>query len=494
MAGWNEKEIHCAVWINHPEVDVIFQTHSDVRRFHMADKWNDWKYGINLFKGDSVTPTNTSTDPWSNTQMKVSGGTAEKFEFHVVRNGKTLVSRWQDINAYTGNLGDGDMGKEPGDQKITVVHGLIVQYTFYDAGNYGSVDLPRAHQCYVTVAPDRSQWMTAVMPPGSANAQTPFHRFVLPAPHNFGFNSMDSCEILTTKLGPAAFVTEFLTPLLGPLGFVGHLGPIGAANALRIMEATSRNQKDSVPDQLAMGARFFEVRASRIDPRLRAIAGLDDLYFHHGVLPGLPIRSFLQDAVDFLCAQPNEIIVVWFTWNNWSSDHPEPDTVLKMLQGCFDHAKSKGVTLERGTFADISRPVEALRQENKRFIMSFKDEGYAPYDDYKTARHIIADGSGIVTEFNNMTADKQNGTDMTYLQCQTTMSSNGVALGAAITFHNRVLLAQKANTDNVTLGWLYANAKARFGDDHLLVILNDFFDLATSDVADQLTKMRLWDP
>ncbi|CBF73620.1 hypothetical protein AN7970.2 [Aspergillus nidulans FGSC A4] len=492
--GWDEKGIHCGVWINHTEVDVIFQYKNDVRRFHMRDKWGDWGYGINLFLGDDVTPTSTTVNPWSSTDMKVKGGTAEKFEFRVVRNGKTLVSRWQDINAYTGNLGDGDMGKVPGEQKITIADGLIIQYTFYDAGNYHTDDLPSAHQCYVTVAPDRSAWMAVVMPPGSPTAQKPFHRFVLPAAHNFGFNTMDNCAVIASKLGPAALVTEVLLPLLGPLGFIGHLGPIAASKALGIMEATSRNQKDNVPDQLAMGARFFEVRASRLNPQLRSLTGLNDLYFHHGMLPGQPILTFFQDAVNFLCAQRTEIIVVWFTWNQWSEANPEPETVLKMLQDCFNDAKTKGVTLERGTFADLDRPVDTLRQENKRFILSFKNDGYNPYDNFDTKRHAVADGSGIITELSEMSAEKQKGTPMTYLQCQTTMSSNTYGLAAAITFHNRVLLAQKAKTDPLTLDWLYAHVKARLGDDHLLVIMNDFFDLATSDVANQLTKTRLWDP
>jgi hypothetical protein len=43
----------------------------------------------------------------------------------------------------------------------------------------------------------------------------------------------------------------------------------------------------------------------------------------------------------FLCKQRDEILVVWFTWNNWSSDHPEPETVLGMLQECFKRAAAK---------------------------------------------------------------------------------------------------------------------------------------------------------
>ncbi|KAL2834622.1 PLC-like phosphodiesterase [Aspergillus pseudoustus] len=504
MASWNEKPINCIVWINQPEVDVIFHTPGDTRRFHMADKWNDWRYGINLFTGDSTTPAITSKDPWASTEMKVRGGWAEKFSFSVVRNGKTLVTRWQDINAFTGNLGDGDMGRSLDEQKITIVDGLIIHYTFYDAGQYPTPELPDAHQCYVTVAPDRSAWMTSLVPPGSPTAQKPFTRFALPGGHNFGLNSMASCRALTANLTPAAIVAKILGPWLGPLGFVGNLGVIGAAKALGIMEATSRNQKDSVSDQLAMGARYFEVRASRVDPKLRALSGgmPDELYFHHAILPGITIRSFFEDTVEFLCKQRDEIVVVWFTWNNWSSDHPEPETVLAMLQTCFDTAAAKGVTLARGTFADMALPVETLRQQNKRFIMSFKNEGSTtnpdpatqPYDEYDSHRHAVADGSGIVAEFESMSGDKQKGAAMTYLQCQTTLTNSGIPLTAAVMFHNSILLAQKANTDRATLGWLYANAKAKFGDDHVLVILNDFFDLGTSDVADQITKMRLWDP
>ncbi|EED11450.1 hypothetical protein TSTA_007400 [Talaromyces stipitatus ATCC 10500] len=140
---------------------------------------------------------------------------------------------------------------------------------------------------------------------------------------------------------------------------------------------------------------------------------------------------------------------------------------------------------------------EPLRQDNKRLIMSSKNEGSSinkPYDEYATEHHIVPDGSGIVAEFNSMSGDKQEGTALTYLRCQTITSSNAIALGAAITFHNRVLLAQKANADSKTLNWLCTNAKPHFGDNHLLVILNDFFNLATSDIENQITKMRLWDP
>jgi hypothetical protein len=168
----------------------------------------------------------------------------------------------------------------------------------------------------------------------------------------------------------------------------------------------------------------------------------------------------------------------------------------------FQARGGKGVMLERGTFADMALPVDTLWQRNKRFIMSFKYEGSTtnpdpttqPYDEYDSKRHAIADGSGIEAELASMRADQQQGTAMTYLQCQTTLTNSGLPLTAAVMFHNSILLAQKANTDRVALDWLYAHAKAKFGDDHLLVILNDFFDLATSDVANQITKMRLWDP
>jgi hypothetical protein len=93
-------------------------------------KWNDWKYGIDIFRGkDSTTPTVTTRYPWASTNMSVRGGWA-KFSFRVVRNGKMLVSRWQDINAFTGNLGKGDMGLSLDDQKITIVDGFIIRYTF----------------------------------------------------------------------------------------------------------------------------------------------------------------------------------------------------------------------------------------------------------------------------------------------------------------------------------------------------------------------------
>lgn len=89
-----------------------------------------------------------------------------RFTFKVLCGGKVITEQWIDVNALTGNASGGTMDYI--DKTPSIRHrdpDLIVSYGFYEAGQ-GHGLLPDRHQCYITVTPDYSDWMSQVAPPG----------------------------------------------------------------------------------------------------------------------------------------------------------------------------------------------------------------------------------------------------------------------------------------------------------------------------------------
>lgn len=80
------------------------------------------------------------------------------------------------------------------------------------------------------------------------------------------------------------------------------------------------------------------------------------------------------------------------------------------------------------------------------------------------------------------------------IQCQATAS----AIPAAVVYSvlsagasNSCLLATKPICDAKTLPWVRDNALRACGGEDLVVVMNDFFDGATADVAMELSRQRL---
>ena len=110
------------------------------------------------------------------------------FSFKVTHNGTQIASESVNINALTGNLEAGSM-KTMENQTSIISNNVIVCYGFYDAGD-GVAGLPKRDQCYVTITPNYSGWMSEVAPTGSPQASKPFSKLFLPAAHDIGMNSM----------------------------------------------------------------------------------------------------------------------------------------------------------------------------------------------------------------------------------------------------------------------------------------------------------------
>jgi hypothetical protein len=413
-----------------------------------------------------------------------------QFNFKVTRNGQEITSQWADVNVMSGNLEKGPM-KNMFEQTSFVSNDLIVTHLFYDAG-HGEAGLPNSHQCLVTVAPNRANWQGEVAPPGTDKATKPFHKFVLPAAHDIGMNSMETPDsVIQTAGKPFVNLMKESSNAFTKLADNATAG-IVAAIAPNIVSGLAVTQKDSLDVVLTIGARYFEFRPAHIHKELRQYNCVPDtLYFTHGPIPGMMYDKFLHGVVEFLMAHPTEIVVAQLRWDGVPAecDHPSDDELNNAMHSALEQANG---SINIGNLDDMQREsIESLRNSGKRFILLNSVDSLSTYTDEANA---TLNGDSIVAEFEKLNTDRQQGHVFTNIQCQATATNiKDVVIYSAVAadVSNSCLMATKPICDHKTLPWIRQNALEKLQADQLVLIMNDFFDGATADVGVDLSNRRL---
>lgn len=148
--------------------------------------------------------------------------------------GNTVASWTNNINSLSGNLAGGALTTLPEMTSVVQVS-CIVTVGFYDAGS-GRFGLPNSDECFVTVTPNRANWMGQVAPSGSAQAAKPFTTFVLPCPHDCGMNTMQYCDAILSNAKSVAEVAAAIIVAIPVVGaaIVAAVGGALALNSVRI--------------------------------------------------------------------------------------------------------------------------------------------------------------------------------------------------------------------------------------------------------------------
>lgn len=415
-----------------------------------------------------------------------------RFSFQVfTESGEEIANQWNDINTFDGKLEGGTMMSSK-DQQSIVQGDAIITYGFYQAG-HGEAGLTNLCQCYVTVVSlfTHRTWMTTVCPPASEAEQKPFSRFVLPAPHDDGMNSMATCEAvledrdeaLVETLGkhiPAIhWLTEHMTHSM-----ISRILP-------NVIYGLAITQKDPIPVLLDIGARYFEFRPAHLLPEFEGKAKHvpNRPYFQHACIPGLAFEEFLQQIVQFLDENTGEHVVVHVRWDNIVSQCKKPTP--EELDEAFNIATSVSKTgLQWGDAQCFKEKIADLRASGKRLIRVVEAD---KYDSWTAKSYATLHPDSIITQFESMTAEGQLGSDITLLQCQATSQSIKEVLVYSILTANAdtsCLTSTKADLDRHTLPWIRDNALARLTRERLLVVMNDFLDGATTDIVIGLNKRR----
>lgn len=415
-----------------------------------------------------------------------------RFTFKVFRNGALLTEQWVNVNAITGNASGGTMDTIARTPSIFPSGDCIISYGLYEAGNNGV--LPNRHQCYVTVTPNHAGWMGHVAPPGSDAENRPFTRLVLPSPHDVGMNSMQSSEAVLRKLGGAivstmihddAILSQITNAVSGPA--IGLIAP-------NIIASLAVTQKDPLDAMLQLGARYFEYRPAHCHRAIVPSGALPDrLYFQHAAIPGMDYGEFLRGVVAFLVARPTEIAVVQLRWDGVPAECARPSD--QEQREYLDEAlrAAGGGQLVVGSLEDMHRlSIGQLRREKKRLIVMVMVDSLSTYTDEGNA---TLNGDSIVAAFPRvLTPENARGKAFINIQCQATATNVPKAVVVSVleaSSTTSCVLATKAICDHKTIPWCRDNVLRTCGRDHMVVMMNDFLDGATADVAVRLSEQRL---
>ena len=337
--------------------------------------------------------------------------------------------------------------------------------------------------------------MGALAPVGSPQAQLPFSRFVLAAPHDNGMNSMQSANAILSSIDKhmAADLRKFVPSLR----FFSHLSDERLVNMLpNIVYGVSITQKKEIDVMLALGARYFEFRPAELLPLFQKASKLPNkFYFHHSCIPGLAFDDFLDAQVRFLDANPTEIITIHIRYDNIVQEckRPTPDQIHQMLNNACTriktHQTSPPLTWTRRE--SLSLPIDHLRSTNQRLILLIM----APkYDSWTAEAYATLKPDPILARFESMTTAGQEATDLTVLQCQATSQSIKEVLVYSVLSANAAtscLTSTKAALDMRTLPWIREKALERLRAEKTVVVMNDFIDGATTDTSIELSRRRL---
>ncbi|KAI4618289.1 uncharacterized protein J4E87_007957 [Alternaria ethzedia] len=412
------------------------------------------------------------------------------FDFIVRQDGRELTKQWVAINSMTGKLEDGSMVNMEQTPSI-FANDLIITYGFYDAGP-GLAELPKQHQCYVTVTKNYENWMRDVIPQGSDKSNHPFHKMVLPSAHDIGMNNMSSSLSLLKNAGTGIIKEVLGRSLPHALTIINKVGD-GAINRIApdIIRALAITQKDTLDTILKIGARYFEFRPAKCHRQMQKVSPLDDTwYFQHGAIPGMPYRVLLDHITRFLVDHKDEIIVVHNRWDGVPGDCPRPNDD-ELRDALNDILREKD--LKAGNQEDMMhKTIHDLRESNTRLII-LKDCGQA--SNYDDAANATLTGDSMVEKLSSMCEDPPRGHPVTLLQCQATATNIRDVIIASVLdsdVSTSPILATKPVCDHKILPLLKGDVGRKLmGEEGVVVILNDFFDGATADVAVGLCRERL---
>jgi hypothetical protein len=411
------------------------------------------------------------------------------FSFSVSLNGRQITTQSVDINVLAGDLGAGSMTAME-DQTSVVTNDVIVSYGFYDAGP-GVAGLPSSDQCYVTVSPNYSSWMSSVAPPGSPQAEKSFTRLFLPAVHDIGMNGMASASGVISSPALVDVMTS-ISPVFAKIaGMMTHEAVMHIAP--NIVRGLAITQKDTLPTIFGIGARYFEFRPAYLHSVIRKNHPIPDvLYFSHSAIPGMPYAEFLHDVVQFLIAHPDEIVVTQLRWDGVPAEcaRPSDQDLSNYLNTAL--AASNG-SIVAGSLNDmLTLSISKLRTQHKRLILFSNADSFSTYTDPGNATLVPGP---LIAEFDALAANPSQaaGRPFTNLQCQATATNIRDVVVYSVLAANAdssCLLATKGVCDGGTLPWIMGNG-GRLEQGELVVIMNDFFDGGTADVGVEWSRKRL---
>lgn len=158
----------------------------------------------------------------------------------------------------------------------------------------------------------------------------------------------------------------------------------------------------------------------------------------------------------------------------------------------LDGALAMHVGIELGVDTDLDLTVRELREQRKRLIWLDSANQYSSYGD--GSAYDTLNGDTIIQALDGMGGTAEQEAHLfTLLQCQATASENKEVVAYSVADSHAgtsCLMATKAVCTAKTIPWVRDHVMDRFQAERLVVVMNDFFDGATVDIAIDLSKQR----
>lgn len=441
------------------------------------------------FSGPKVGGTVTAADSFAHNNLQVDSSNISgltnftgPFTFAVSINGAEIGNQTSLINSFTGNLEGGTMTVMLDTPPIVDAQtNSVTAFGFYDAGAGGS-GLTNQDQSWVYCTRAMARWMTDMVAAHPSIADQPFRKFVLPGAHDAGMCTMDTVNRILS--GPEGVVLQAAIAIALPT--VAAAIALGLAPTI-IMNA-AMTQKDTVANMLALGCRYFDFRPGTMYP---AILGVPGRYHQHSVIPGMAYVDFLASLQTWLAQNPGEIVVVSCNTQGFESSPMNPsaaDLVADWNSAIAISKASIGYTDQ----AALGQTYAELLSANTRVVFLNQIDGETTkYDSYTDAYAALTPGP-IIAALGAMNTAGQADATYTVLQLQGTASGAISANGFLSSSQTASpLMSTKALFDSQTLPWVMQHGAANLQADKLVVLLNDFIENATADVAIGWTLQRM---
>jgi hypothetical protein len=392
------------------------------------------------------------------------------------------------INVLTGR-GEGGTLEDMMNTPSVVGTDFALSYGFYDSG-WAAGDLTRDDQAYAYLTPAVSGWMGQLAGRYPQVKQLPFCQFALPGAHDAGTFDLTTVKALIGSLDAAGALLD----VVAGSAAAGAQGVVGS-QVLTAVTNLAVTQKDDVVTMLDLGCRYFDFRPGYALSLFRSLApGIDH---QHTAVPGYPFLSFLTDVLQWLAANPAEIVVVGANNQGFlSADMTPPEQALSDVLAQAQQATKS--TIGIGTAGDLSTTYGDLVAANTRLIFLNQISGWYPagkYDSYSDAAYATTNPQSILDALEGMTAGGQEGSNYTVLQLQGTATASGdeVVASTLLSPSNAAspLMSTKALFDSNTYPWLSANVARNLSSQYLVVFLNDFIDSALALRAIAVTMQRM---
>lgn len=461
------------------------------------------------YTGQEIGATNTNHYEIYSKLTELSG----RFSMRCTNGQNDLAYKYAEINPYTGNLRDTNLGNMLDTHPI-IADDYIISYGFSDTG------MNKSDQAYMYVTKNQSDWMGELLSAHKILTKQPFKVFAIPGSHDAGmFTGINSDaeanalikglidKYVTTeqleKVLKVAIPGEIAAPFVKALAQLVFMADASTSMIRRAMINLAYTQKDDITTQLVLGSRWFDFR-----PGYNAVNNDGILRHQHMFIPGYEFENFLNDVVSFLDTHKNEIVVVSINYNGFMEDYmiPKADIVNGLISKALEKSTSKIKIIGP---EGLDTPIESLISDNKRLVIIAQDKFKTENDQlgnyfrnsYSDDAYATDNPESIIGALENtINTPKEAKIKGTNLQLQGTytnkiFSSTTDILSTFLSLSDATspLLYTKAKFDCATYKWILQNInnpKLNVDNSGLIIFLNDFVDSLIVNRAAALIRNR----